>query len=171
MSISDYQLERIIEDIHNSIEPSSQFYGRLLNWKGNDSFWHYGIGLSDSKIFDTGRGFKPFGSHYVKAKFVKGVDEIAFPSDKTIQRLIHALKRFQGWEYGLLGWNCEHLARLVATNRPISYEVRKQPWPIPDLNHRGKHPHAKKDFARYLSETAPELLSRENLSEQISAAT
>lgn len=167
MSISDYQLERIIEDIHSFIEPSSQFYGRLLNWKGNDGFWHYGIGLSDSKIFDTGRGLKSFDSHYVKAKFVKGIDEITFPPDKTIQRLIHALKRFQGWEYGLLGWNCEHLARLVATNRPISYEVRKQPWPIPDLNHRGKHPHAKKDFASYLSGKAPELLSRDSSLEQI----
>ena len=160
MSISEHELEKVIDQIHHSIDPSSQFYGKLLNWKGNDGFWHYGIGLSDHEIFDTGRGMKPFDSHYVKAKFVRKVEDITFPPDKTIRRLVYALKRFREWEYGLLGWNCEHLARLVATNRAISYEVKKQPWPIPDLNHGGKHPHAKENFKKHLSDKEPDLLSR-----------
>jgi hypothetical protein len=160
VSISQHELEEVINQINVLADSSSQFYGKLLNWKGSDGFWHYGIGLSDHKIFDTGRGMKPFDNHYVKAKFVRKIEDISFPPEKTIRRLICALKRFREWEYGLLGWNCEHLARLVATNRAISYEVKKQPWPIPDLNHGGQHPHAKEDFKRYLSENALDLLSR-----------
>ncbi|MGB7440079.1 MAG: hypothetical protein WA919_03350 [Coleofasciculaceae cyanobacterium] len=35
-------------------------YGCLLNWQNPpDPFWHYGIGLSDTQIFDTGRGLCP----------------------------------------------------------------------------------------------------------------
>jgi hypothetical protein len=167
MAISSDELESKINGILQNLDSSSQFYGRLLNWQGTDSFWHYGIGLSDTQIFDTGRGWQPFERHHVDARFVLGIDDIAYAPDKTIKRLIHALRCFKDWEYGLLGWNCEHLARLVATNRPISYEVKKQPWPIPDLNHKGKHPHAKKDFRKYLSEVAPELLSRDISAQQL----
>lgn len=161
MNIAESKIEQVANDTLVLVDTDSKYYGKLLNWQGSDSFWHYGIGLSDQKIFDTGRGMKPFDSRHVKAKFVNGVEDLAFPPGKTIQRLIYALKRFHQWEYGLLGWNCEHLARLVATNRAISYEVKKQPWPIPDLNHGGKHPHAGKDFHEYLSKVNPDLLSRE----------
>lgn len=160
MGISERELANVLEDISCSVDSLSQLYGRLLNWKGQDSFWHYGIGLSDSKIFDTGKGFKSFESHHVKVKFVKNVDSIAFSPEKTIQRLTYAVRRFREWDYGLLGWNCEHLARLVATNQAISYEVKKQPWPIPELNHNGKHPHAKEDLYNYLQNNAPELVDR-----------
>lgn len=161
MSIAESKIDQTVDEILVLVDANSKYYGKLLNWKGSDGFWHYGIGLSDQKIFDTGRGMKPFDSDHVKAKFVKGIDSIEFPPEKTIKRLLYALKRFHQWEYGLLGWNCEHLARLVATNRAISYEVKKQPWPIPDLNHKGKHPHAKKDFHEYLSKVDSDLLSRE----------
>jgi hypothetical protein len=166
MSISERELENIINQIYLSVDPSSQFHGRLLNWKGDDSFWHYGIGLSGDKIFDTGRGIKSFNSCYVEVKCVRKVEDIAFSHEKIIRRLIYALKRFGEWEYGLLGWNClsaQHLARLVANNRAISYEVKKQPWPIPHLNHGGKHPHAEKDFQKYLSKNDPTLLDRSQI--------
>ncbi|TBR58001.1 hypothetical protein BLD44_017710 [Mastigocladus laminosus UU774] len=51
------QIDKTIEEIDRLTNPSSQRYGRLLNWQNPpDPFWHYGIGLSDMHIFDTGRG-------------------------------------------------------------------------------------------------------------------
>jgi hypothetical protein len=44
----------------------------------------------------------------------------------------------------------------VATNQPVSYEVQRQPWPIPQLNHDGWHPTAERDLRDYLLEHAPE---------------
>lgn len=156
MAISNDELESKINCILQNLDSTSQFYGRLLNWQGTDSFWHYGIGLSDTQIFDTGRGWQPFERHYVDTKFVLGIDEISYAPDKTIKRLIHALRCFKDWDYGLLGWNCEHLGRLVATNQPVSYEVQRQPWPIPQLNHDGWHPSAKDDLRDFLLAHEPE---------------
>ncbi|WP_204141296.1 hypothetical protein [Halomicronema sp. CCY15110] len=158
MAINNNELEAKVNAILQSLDSTSQFYGKLLNWQGADSFWHYGIGLSDTHIFDTGRGWQPFERHYVDAKFVLGIDDITYPPDKTIKRLIHALRCFKNWEYGLLGWNCEHLGRLAATNQPMSYEVKRQPWPIPQLNHDGWHPTAERDLRDYLLRHAPELV-------------
>jgi len=157
MAISSDELESKINAISLNLDSTSQLYGGLLNWQGTDGFWHYGIGLSDTQIFDTGRGWQPFERHHVNAKFVLGVDGIAFSSDITIKRLIHALRCFKDWDYGLLGWNCEHLARLVATNQPVSYEVKRQPWPIPQLNHDGWHPTAERDLRDYLLQHALDL--------------
>ena len=156
MSISHDELENKINCILQSLDPKSNFYGRLLNWQGMDGFWHYGIGLSNTQIFDTGKGWQPFERHYVDAKFVLGIEDLAYTPDKTIKRLIYALRCFKGWDYGLLGWNCEHLGRLITTNQPVSYEVKKQLWPIPQLNHDGWHPSAEDDLRDYLLVHAPE---------------
>ena len=145
-------------DILKKVDPDSRFYGALLNWKGDDGLWHYGIGLSDRYIFNTGKGLKPFRKKHVKARFVRKAS--TYPPDKVIQRLVYAVECFKHWDYGLLGWNCEHLARLIATNKAISYEVKNQPWPIPQLNHKGRHPKAKKKFKAYLKHHAPDLLKR-----------
>ena len=42
-------------DILKKADPESRFYGALLNWKGDDGLWHYGIVLSDRYIFNTGK--------------------------------------------------------------------------------------------------------------------
>jgi len=125
--------ERVLEV---DTDLSSPFFGRLLNWShgwSELSIWHYGIGLSSDTIFDTGRGLCVFKPDF-EPKFVIGVEEVHFSPTKTVQRLLHALDVFKDWQYGLLGWNCEHLARLVATGDPVSYEVLKSPPPIPQLN-------------------------------------
>jgi len=83
-------------------------------------------------------------------------DVAVYSPDLVIQRLIQALHCFGAWDYGLLGWNCEHVARLVATNDPISYEVRKTP--LRYFNHDGYHPTAKQQFEQYLKINAPHLL-------------
>lgn len=100
----------------------SHRYGKLLNWPDPVwPIWHYGIGLSDTHIFDTGAGWMAFEK--VDAKFVIGVDHLHQPSQKVISRLKLALQKFEAWNYHLIGWNCEHLARLVATGEARCYGI------------------------------------------------
>ncbi|MBD2104941.1 hypothetical protein [Leptolyngbya sp. FACHB-261] len=153
MALSIEEIEERIRDIKRHVNRDSEFYGKLLNW--HDFVWHYGIGLSDDLIFDTGQGMQTFESRTVNANFVLGIDQIAFNPGETIERLTHALRCFGSWDYGLLGWNCEHFARLIATDVAISYEVQKTlfAW----LNHGGYHPTAQQDFRAYLSKESPSL--------------
>lgn len=159
MALTDHQLEQCIKSIRSHGISSSGLFGRLLNW--TDGFvWHYGIGLSDAHIFDTGQGLRVFQCSF-RPKLVIGVEDQLFTPVQTIERLLHALRVFQHWDYGLLGWNCEHFARLVAHDDPISYEVLKMaPWPIPSLNHSGRHPTAKEDLRHHLRRHEPKLLNR-----------
>jgi len=67
MPLSPEQIEKPIEAINSLVDPSSKRYGRLLNWQNQpDPFWHYGIGLSNTHIFDTGQGLRPFDRHEAK---------------------------------------------------------------------------------------------------------
>jgi len=158
MALNDEQLEREIASIRNHCDLSSHYYGRLVNWT-DPVVWHYGIGLSESHIFDTGSGLCTFRFGY-RPKLVIGVDDALFSPAQTIERLIHALRVFRHWNYGLLGWNCEHLARLVATDDPISFEVLKAPWPVPSFNHDGRHPTARHELSEHIRAHAPEVLVR-----------
>ena len=51
--ITHENLKNALNAINNSVNVKSKRYGKLLNWQGGP-IWHYGIGLSDDKIFDTG---------------------------------------------------------------------------------------------------------------------
>jgi hypothetical protein len=145
MKISlDLAKERIFE-IYQKVDTNSKYYGRLLNWCSL-GVWHYGIGISNNLIFDTG-SLALFERVDLEIRFVPNV-QIFLPSE-TIDRLCAAILCFHNWDYGLLGWNCEHLARLVATDKAISYEVKKLPFPIPQLNHDGWHPQASRLLNEY----------------------
>ena len=136
------------------LEPKSYRYGRLLNWQNPpDPFWHYGIGLSDSEIFDTGQGLRPF--HRKAAKLVVlSQDEIIAPPI-VIRRLSAAVEFFDSWEYNFLGWNCEHLARLVATGKARCYQSQPIWWAC-NLTSRGDHKLAARLFEEYLLKSDPE---------------
>lgn len=158
MSLSSEQIEKTIEEIDRLANPSSQRYGRLLNWQNPlDPFWHYGIGLSDTHIFDTGRGLYPFEKR--DAKLVIDIDNIAFNPQKTMARLKYALYVFGGWEYTLTGWNCEHLGRLIATDRPRCYQSSLIWW-LCDLTPEGDHKTAHQIFQNYLKQLEPSLTQR-----------
>ena len=130
-------------------------YGRLLNWQNVlDPFWHYGIGLSDLYIFDTGKELQPFKRK--QAAFVEGITSIEFSPQQTIQRLKEAIFVFKSWIYSGLGWNCEHLARLIATDEPRSYQ-RKLIWWVSDLTPEGDHKTAHQAFREHLVKYAPKL--------------
>lgn len=149
MPISSDQIENRIAGIEFFADPSSARYGKLLNWQNPpDPFWHYGIGLSDTHIFDTGQGLQPFERH--NAKFVIGIDHIAFSPAQTIERLKHALHVFGDWEYNFLGWNCEHLGRLIATDEPRCYQIGVIWW-LCNLSPDGDHQMARQIFREYLN--------------------
>ena len=155
MSLSRNKIEQTIEEIDRMVNSSSERYGRLLNWQNPpDPFWHYGIGLSDTHIFDTGQGLRPF--ERVEAKFVLGIDHLACPPDRTIKRLRHALYVFADWEYTLPGWNCEHLGRLIATDQPRCYQSAFIWW-LCNMTPEGDHKSARQIFQDYLKEVDPEL--------------
>ena len=144
------KVEQRIEEINKFANYSSKRYGKLLNWQNSgDPFWHYGIGLSDKHIFDTGSGFTSF--ERIDAKFVINIENIAFTPKKTIGRLKHAIYVFNNWEYNLFGWNCEHLARLIATDQPRCYQS-KFIWYLCDMTPEGEHKTAHKIFQNYLKE-------------------
>lgn len=155
MSLSIKQIEQRIEEIDSLADPLSKRYGRLLNWQNSsDPFWHYGIGLSDTDIFDTGCGLSLFTRK--EAKFVIGIDGIVFTPEQTIERLKHALQVFANWEYTVPGWNCEHLGRLIATDKPRCYQ--SQPiWWLCDLTSEGDHKTAYKVFQDYLEKANSKL--------------
>lgn len=156
ISLLPEQIDKKIGLIDYLVVPSSNRYGRLLNWQNpSDPFWHYGIGLSDIYIFDTGRGLCPFKGK--EAKYVVGIEHIAFQPEQTIERLKHALRVFSDWEYTLPGWNCEHLGRLISTDRPRCYQS-KHIWWLCNLTPKGDHKTAHQAFQSYLSEIAPSLV-------------
>ena len=117
---TNHQLDAMsteLQHIDACIDFGSNRCGILLNLQNHgDPFWHYGIGISDLHIFDTGRGLRVF--ERAGCWKVLGVDTIHYPPTITIARLKHSIDVFGSWTYSLIGWNCEHLARLVATNRP-----------------------------------------------------
>ena len=138
------------------VDLGSNRCGRLLNWQNpGDPFWHYGIGISDKHVFDTGRGLRVFERS--SCRNVIGVDSIHYPPIITIGRLKHAIDVFGGWRYSLIGWNCEHLARLIATNRPRCYQS-KMVWWLAGLDAKGDHKIAKRVLENHLRMNAPELL-------------
>jgi hypothetical protein len=153
MSLSVDQIEKTIEQIERLVDPSSSGYGRLLNWQNPpDLFWHYGIGLSNTHIFDTGRALCPVERK--EAKFVTGIEEIAFEPKPTIERLKQALHVFATWKYNNTGWNSEHLARLIVTDQPRCYQSISI-WMLCDLSPEGDHKTAHKVFRDYLQKVNP----------------
>ena len=156
MSLPSEEVERTIAIVERLVEPSSDRFGRLLNWQNSpDPFWHYGIGLSDTHIFDTGQGLRPFERK--EANFVVGIDGIIFEPRQTIERLKYALNVFSGWEYTLTGWNCEHLGRLIATDQPRCYQS-KFLWWMCNLSLEGDHKTAQQTLQHHLAGIAPHLV-------------
>jgi hypothetical protein len=149
----DIAKDRILE-IYREVDTNSNYYGRLVNWQAT-GVWHYGIGVNNTLIFDTA-AFTLFDRVDVDIRLVPNVQK--FRPSETIDRLCTGIVCFHDWDYGLLGWNCEHLARLVSTDIAISYEVKKLPFPLPQFNHDGYHPQASRLLHEY-RESHPHLLS------------
>lgn len=150
MALAVDKIKERIQGIESLADSSSERYGRLLNWHNPpDLFWHYGIGLSDMHIFDTGCGLCPFERK--EAKLVLGVEPIAFSPQQTIERLKQVPCVFADWKYTFPGWNCEHLGRLIATDAPRCYQ--SSPWWMCDLTPQGEYKRAHQVFWEHLKQT------------------
>lgn len=156
MSLSPAQIAQIHAEIDALADPSSHRYGQLLQWQNVlNPVWHYGIGLSDTHIFDTGGLLRPFESR--NGTRVLGIDPLAFSPEHTIERAKQALTVFAAWNYNLLGWNCEHLGRLIATDQPRCYQSRPVWW-LCNLTPAGDHKTAHRIFCDHLRQVDPNLL-------------
>lgn len=100
--------------------PEDLAYGRLVNWR-RDNRWHYGIGLSEEYIFDTGPALAAFEPE-IPPTLVTNI--IAFSPNETIHRLVTALTVFRDWTHRGSSWNDEHFARLVVTGEAMSYNCK-----------------------------------------------
>jgi acyl carrier protein len=154
MPLSLNEIKNVIEAIDYLVDPLSKRYGRLLNWQNSpDPFWHYGVGLSDTHIFDTGQGLCSF--ERTDANFVVGIEDIAFSPEQTIERLKQALYVFSGWEYNFTGWNCEHLGRLISTDQPRCYQSGFLWW-LCNMSPEGDHKTARQIFQDHLNKISSE---------------
>jgi hypothetical protein len=155
MPLSLNEIEKTIESVERLVDPLSERYGRLLNWQNPpDPFWHYGIGLSDTHVFDTGQGLCPFERN--EAKFVLGIDHIAFEPEQTIERTKQSLYVFSDWQYTVTSWNCEHLGRLISTDQPRCYQSSFLWW-ICNMSPEGDHKTAHQIFLDHLMQVNPRL--------------
>jgi len=143
--LNNQDIKQLVNEIKIRRDRTSQYYGRLLEWH-SDFVNHYGIGLSDQYLFSTGEypAVIPTSKHPLKMTPTK-----ALKPDLVMERLIYSLDCFKHWHYGLLGWNCEHYARLIATNQALSYSVKESPLAF--FNNGGYNPDAVRVFNEYLS--------------------
>ncbi len=127
----------IIRLFNFHVDYDSPNVGRLIHHR--DGFLHYHITISDTHAFNFGaNGFAvfPIPSKAKRARHVELLDR-----REVLNRCLIAYQLFKDWDHSILGWNCEHFARLVTTGEAISYQTKKSP--LAQLNHDGYHPLAK----------------------------
>ncbi|WP_414575559.1 serine/threonine protein kinase [Anabaena sp. CCY 9402-a] len=135
------KIDNIISQFNVHVDYDSANAGLLIYHResGTDFLLHYHITISDTYAFNFGgNGFAVFliPKDAQKAKHIKLLDR-----EEILARCLIAYELFKEWHYGILGWNCEHFARLVTTGEAISYQVRESLLGF--LNNNGYHPLAK----------------------------
>ncbi|WP_242045764.1 MULTISPECIES: serine/threonine protein kinase [unclassified Calothrix] len=133
--------DRIIREFAAFVDYDSPDAGLLIQHKDHrkSSTLHYHITISKTHAFNFGgNGFAIFPI----PRQAQRVQHVTLLDRKTVlARCLIAYELFKDWHYGVLGWNCEHFARLVTTGEAISYQVKESPLAF--LNHNGYHPLAK----------------------------
>ncbi len=131
----------VMRAFYAHVDYDSTNAGRLIHHREHrkDSILHYHITISDTHCFNFGaNGFAVF-SIPPQAKRARHIRLL--PRKEVLDRCLIAYQLFKDWHYGILGWNCEHFARLVTTGKAISYQVKESSFGF--LNHNGYHPLAK----------------------------
>ena len=130
------QMDDIIRLFKSHVDYKSSKAGVLIHHR--DGALHYHITISDTHAFNFGaNGFAvfPIPSEAKTASHVSLLDR-----KQVLDRCLIAYQLFQDWQYGFLGWNGEHFARLVTTGEAISYQVKESLLAF--LNQNGYHPEA-----------------------------
>ena len=133
--------DKIIREFKTYVDYKSSKAGHLIHHRehSKDSVLHYHITISDTHAFNFGgNGFAVFP---IPRKAKRARDIKLLPREEVLDRCLIAYELFRNWDYGVLGWNCEHFARLVTTNEAISYQVKESILAF--LNNNGYHPLAK----------------------------
>ncbi|BAY20454.1 serine/threonine kinase [Calothrix sp. NIES-2100] len=139
--VNSTSTDRIIKEFTAHVDYDSPNAGLLIHHKDHrkSSTLHYHITISKTHAFNFGgNGFAVFPIPH-QAQRTQHV--ILLDRKKVLARCLIAYELFKDWHYGVLGWNCEHFARLVTTGEAISYQVKESPLAF--LNHNGYHPLAK----------------------------
>ncbi|MGM3307950.1 serine/threonine protein kinase [Anabaena sp. WFMT] len=133
--------DQIIREFITHVNYNSTNAGYLIHHRehNNDPALHYHITISDTHVFNFGgNGFAVFR---IPPKYHIVESVTLLPRKEVLDRCLIAYELFKTWDYGLLGWNCEHFARLVTTGEAISYQVKESILAF--LNNNGYHPSAK----------------------------
>jgi serine/threonine protein kinase len=147
ISFSSFQIvnsppiDNIVRKFQIHVDYNSSNAGYLIHHKDHrkDPTLHYHITISDTHAFNFGgNGFAVFP---IPRKAKRARDIKLLPRKEILDRCLIAYELFKTWDYGLLGWNCEHFARLVTTDEAISYQVKESILAF--LNNNGYHPLAK----------------------------
>jgi uncharacterized protein YjbI with pentapeptide repeats len=164
--VSRTNADQQIKAIENAIEEqqNSKYYGRLVKWDYDEESkrWTYGIGLTDKKVFSTGRILKVIEPS--TSKFIVNLYRQKFNQDSIIERLKYALIYMQqlGRQYNENTWNDEHLARLITTNNAISYKVTNKNNRINKIK--------KKEINKYIDKNNPhDIIDLINLNANLNA--
>jgi serine/threonine protein kinase len=139
--VTSPEMDDIICEFYAHVDYESCNAGLLIHHRENqnDPALHYHITISDTHAFNFGgNGFSvfPIPPKAQRAKHVTLLDR-----KEVLARCLIAYELFKDWHYGVLGWNCEHFARLVATGEAVSYQVKESLLAF--LNNNGYHPSAK----------------------------
>ncbi len=139
--VNSQPIDDIVHEFQNHVDYNSFNAGYLIHHRehSKDPTLHYHITISDTHAFNFGgSGFAvfPIPRKAKKARHIK-----LLPRKEVLDRCLIAYELFKTWDYGLLGWNCEHFARLVTTDEAISYQVKESILAF--LNNNGYHPLAK----------------------------
>ena len=130
--------DRIIRLFGDLVDYQSPNAGLLIHhW---DGIWHFHITISETHAF--GFGENGFAIYTIPPNSQQVTKIKLLTKQEVLDRCLIAYQLFKEWQFGLLGWNCEHFARLVATGEAVSYQVKHSVLGV--LNHGGYHPLAKK---------------------------
>jgi hypothetical protein len=149
------KIQSILIEINSSLDKNSNKFGKLLTWHDHrfgDNTNYYGIGLSDSLIFDTGKAFRRIDKN--DSEMITNFESGQYSPEQTIDRLNFSVFCFQDWQYHQYTWNAEQLARLVISNDLVSFEtIKKLGLAMTDMMWKtinGRNRSAKEVFENFL---------------------
>nr|WP_236117307.1 protein kinase [Hassalia byssoidea] len=139
--VNSQEIEKAIHAFYAHVDYNSSNAGLLIHHREHrkDPTLHYHITISDTHCFNFGgNGFAVFP---IPRKAKRAVHVKLLDRKDVLDRCLIAYQLFQDWDYGILGWNCEHFARLVTSGEAISYQVKESPLAF--FNNNGYNPRAK----------------------------
>jgi uncharacterized protein YjbI with pentapeptide repeats len=144
----------LIIGIEENLQPESEYYGKLVEWREKYRTWHYGIGLSNTHFFSLGtiekQELQLLKRHDIRDFDLRILPDVKSPfeSEEVIERLKYALRWLQDLPDNSPNKTItgERLATRIFTGNPdYEYSIDTKPIP-PDLS-----------YEDYLKQVSPKL--------------